>query len=121
RLRIHGYHQGATWAWIAQAVATRNRIRPDLPIIGNGSVEEPGDATRLRTATGCDAVMIGRAALADPWIFRRIAGGPAATVAEVVRFGIAYGERLEVACGPARAVARLKQFVKHVRAADLFA
>lgn len=121
RLRIHGYHQGATWGWIAQAVATRDRIRPDLPIIGNGSVEEPGDAARLRAATGCDAVMIGRAALADPWIFRRIAGGPPATVAEVVRFAIAYGERLEAACGPARAVARLKQFVKHLRAAEVFA
>ncbi len=121
RLRVQGYHLPATWNWIAEAVAVRDRIRPSLPVIGNGSVEAPQDARALRQATGCDAVMIGRGALANPWIFREIAGGPPGTPADVARFAIAYGERLRDACGAARAVARLKQFIKHVRAADVFA
>ena len=121
RLRVQGYHLPATWAWIAHVVAIRDRVRPDLPIIGNGSVEAPADAPRLREQTGCDAVMIGRGALANPWIFRQIAGGPAATSAEVCHFALAYAEAMQAASGPARAIARLKQFIKHIQAGDLFA
>src|SRR2546425_7980818 len=44
-----------------------------IPVSGNGDVETPADALALWRETGCDGVMIGRAAVKNPWIFRQIA------------------------------------------------
>src|SRR6266498_3900230 len=44
-----------------------------IPVSGNGDVETPADALSLWKMTGCDGVMIGRAAVKNPWIFRQIA------------------------------------------------
>ena len=44
-----------------------------IPVIGNGDVWYAADALRMRAETGCDAVMIGRPALRNPWIFEQIA------------------------------------------------
>jgi nifR3 family TIM-barrel protein len=55
---------------IAAVVAAVRRI----PVIGNGDVRRPQDARRMIDATGCHGVMIGRAALSRPWIFRDTAG-----------------------------------------------
>lgn len=56
----------ADWDWI-----TRVKQAVSIPIIGNGDVESPQDVRRMFDETGCDAVMIGRAAIGNPWIFQR--------------------------------------------------
>jgi tRNA-dihydrouridine synthase len=49
-------------------------------VSGNGDVEGPADALALRETTGCDGVMIGRAAIKNPWIFHQIAAARAGGV-----------------------------------------
>ena len=68
RTREQGYTGQARWEWIA---AIKDAVR--IPVIGNGDIRTPEDAAAMVEATGCDAVMIGRAAPANPWIFRQIA------------------------------------------------
>ena len=68
RTREQGYSGQAQWNWIA---AVKQAVR--LPVVGNGDIRTPEDAAAMVAETGCDAVMIGRAAPANPWIFRQIA------------------------------------------------
>jgi nifR3 family TIM-barrel protein len=68
RTREQGYSGQARWEHIAEV---KDAVR--IPVIGNGDVRTPEDACALVAKTGCDAVMIGRAAPANPWIFRQIA------------------------------------------------
>jgi nifR3 family TIM-barrel protein len=68
RTRSDQYLRPANWDFIRQV-----RERISIPLIGNGDVNTPEDARRMLETTGADAVMVGRAAFGDPWIFRRIA------------------------------------------------
>ncbi len=68
RTREQAYTGQARWEWIA---AVKQAVR--IPVIGNGDIRTPEDAAAMIAKTGCDAVMIGRAAPANPWIFRQIA------------------------------------------------
>ncbi|HEY4357268.1 MAG TPA: tRNA-dihydrouridine synthase [Acidobacteriaceae bacterium] len=68
RTREQGYSGDARWEWIG---AIKDAVT--IPVIGNGDIRTPEDAAAMVEATGCDAVMIGRAAPANPWIFRQIA------------------------------------------------
>ena len=68
RTREQGYSGQARWEWIA---AIKQAVK--IPVIGNGDIRTPEDAAAMVAQTGCDAVMIGRAAPANPWIFRQIA------------------------------------------------
>ncbi|MDX1701087.1 MAG: tRNA dihydrouridine synthase DusB, partial [Melioribacteraceae bacterium] len=67
RLRNDRYDVEADWEWIA-----RVKDQVNIPVIGNGSVFEAEDAIRMLSETGCDAVLLGRGALGNPFIFKQI-------------------------------------------------
>ncbi len=66
RTREQFYSGTADWGIIKKVKAA-----VPIPVIGNGDITEPGDALRMLEETGCDAVMIGRGAQGNPWIFNR--------------------------------------------------
>jgi nifR3 family TIM-barrel protein len=66
RTRQQGYGGQADWDAIAEVKQSLS-----IPVIGNGDVRTVADIDRIKAHTGCDAVMIGRAAFANPWIFQR--------------------------------------------------
>ncbi len=68
RTRVQGYTGRADWELIA---AVKRAVR--IPVIGNGDINTPQDAERVARETNCDAVMIGRAAATNPWIFAQMA------------------------------------------------
>lgn len=67
RTRLQGFEGRADWKIIR---AVRQAV--SIPVIGNGDVRSPEDAARMVDETGCHAVMIGRAAATNPWIFRQM-------------------------------------------------
>ena len=67
RTVAQGFSGVADWSII---VAVKKAV--SIPIIGNGDINQPGDALRMKTLTGCDGIMIGRAAIGNPWIFSQV-------------------------------------------------
>jgi tRNA-dihydrouridine synthase B len=68
RTAQQGHDGAADWRWAARA-----RAAVAIPVIVNGDVRTAADAARALAETGCAGVMIGRAAIAHPWIFREAA------------------------------------------------
>ncbi|MCX7174581.1 MAG: tRNA-dihydrouridine synthase family protein [Proteobacteria bacterium] len=69
RTRFDAYRPPARWDWVA-----RIRQAVELPVIANGEVWNVADYAGIRLATGCRDVMLGRGAVADPWLASRIRG-----------------------------------------------
>ena len=95
RTRQQAYRGQARWEPIREIKAALH-----IPVIANGDVRSVADIDRIQQATGCDAVMIGRAAVGNPWIFSRIdrADVPPRVVHQNLRQHLAdmlsfYGER----------------------------
>ena len=65
RTRAQGYSGKARWEYIKQV-----KESVSIPVIGNGDVKTCFDAKRMILETGCDAVMIGRGVLGNPWLIR---------------------------------------------------
>jgi nifR3 family TIM-barrel protein len=94
RTRAEKFSGHAHWEMIAAA-----KQAVTIPVIGNGDVRDPEEAVRLLAQTGCDGMMLGRAAFGDPWVFRRLR---------------AFHERGETLPGPT-AAERLEAGVRHLR------
>ena len=67
RLATQGFGGKADWSLIS---AIKNSV--SIPVIGNGDIITPEDVLTMKKETGCDAVMIGRAAIGNPWLFSQV-------------------------------------------------
>ena len=113
RTRSEGYRAHTDWTRIARAVAAVS-----IPVCGNGGVATHADLQRMRDETGCAYVMVGRGALADPWIF----SGAHVPRAEAARFLLDYAATMRTRgqFGVGGVLARLKQLFHHWTAGQLF-
>lgn len=106
RTRVEAYCEQVDWTRIARAVAA---VR--IPVCGNGSIRSHDDLERMRRETGCAFAMVGRGALADPWIF----SGAPATREQAAQFLLEYAATTSERNGaPAASLApRLKQLLRY--------
>jgi len=102
-----GLSRRARWEFIA---ALKDHV--PIPVVGNGDVTSPQEAARMLEQTGCDGVMIGRQALARPWIFRDIKallkGEPALQAPDIQTVIQHLSERIEAWFGAEIALKRFK-------------
>jgi tRNA-dihydrouridine synthase C len=110
RTKADGYRPLVRWEWIA-----RIREVVKLPLIANGEVWNVADYRRICAATGCTDVMLGRGAVADPLLARRIRkGGEHATDAdwqELQGMIAEFWTRVQAKVTPTQSPGRLKQWL----------
>jgi nifR3 family TIM-barrel protein len=125
RTATQGFRGRADWSIIS---AVKNAV--SIPVIGNGDISTPQDGLQMQKETGCDGIMIGRAAIGNPWIFSQylnlIRGEAISPVNLEQRFGIMrrYVETSVKYIGEERACylirSRLNWFVKGMRFSSKF-
>ena len=83
RTKEQGYSGEAHWGWIAKVAAA-----VEIPVIGNGDVKDGASAMLRRSETGVSGLMIGRAALGNPWVFAQIKAAMAGRAGESLEIGM---------------------------------
>ncbi|MEA4891969.1 MAG: tRNA dihydrouridine synthase DusB [Peptococcaceae bacterium] len=116
RTRDQYYGGQADWGMIRQV---KEALRPfGVPVIGSGDIWQPQDAARMLAETGCDAVMIGRGALGNPWLLGRtvryLAGTPLAELPEPkaaarVAAALEHSRRLVAVKGEAKGMPEMRK------------
>ena len=113
RTRAEKFEGLAHWEMIGEA-----KRAVTIPVIGNGDVRGPDDALRMLNETGCDAVMLGRAAFGDPWVFRRARAAwergealPLPTPRERLEAGIRHLGMMVKCVGPDSAAREMRKHV----------
>jgi len=104
------YSGKARWEYIGMVKA-----RLSIPVCGNGDIRTAEDAVRMITDTGCDAVMVGRAAIGNPWLFRDIIEALAAYPEVPPSLSPSLEERIRLAVEHLRMVVSLKGELRGVR------
>jgi nifR3 family TIM-barrel protein len=112
RTRAEGYCDAVDWTRIARAVRAVS-----IPVCGNGGIAVHADLARMRERTGARFAMVGRGALADPWIF----SGHLASRGEAARFLVDYAGAMRERgkLEPRGVAARIKQLLRHWTAGGL--
>jgi tRNA-dihydrouridine synthase B len=113
RTRAEKFEGEAHWDLIGEA-----KRAVGIPVIGNGDVRSPEDAVRMLERTGCDAVMLGRAAFGDPWVFRRLRAWhergerlPMPTPSERLRAGLRHLRLMTASVGEGGAAREMRKHV----------
>jgi tRNA-dihydrouridine synthase B len=113
RTRAEKFEGTPHWELIGEA-----KKAVGIPVIGNGDVRSAEDALRMLETTGCDGVMMGRAAFGDPWVFRRVRAFhergeplPLPTPAERLQAGIRHLDMMTASVGPAAAAREMRKHV----------
>jgi len=108
RLPAEKFRRRARWSAVAELKRALS-----VPVIGNGDIETPADVLRRMAETGCDGIMIGRAAVQKPWIFRATADPGFRETVDLARLFRDFLDRIEQELPPEYRPGRLKTFVPY--------
>lgn len=112
RTKVDGYRPPARWAWIG-----RVREAVAIPVVANGEIWTPADYAACRDESGCADVMLGRGAIADPLLARRLRGEAVAGWGEIAPALADFWTGVRHKVQPRHAPGRLKQWLGLLRRA----